>query len=177
MDRRLTLRLLMSGVVWLAGCVTNTTRPLTMNYDTHLFDHGQIEGPLLDEGLRYTDTPSEHRYYGTLVTKRAAVDRFDRERLQRVDSAAVRFIDETVFTDALLLVFQSFPASSHPDFTVERLEREDQTLLVDLGFKDEGWTDDITVKTLLVRLGIDPATPLTAVVVTTPTGERFSFSA
>lgn len=175
MDRNI---LLVGGflcIVAIAGCVSTppagTTTPppnSTPRYDAYVFDHAGVDSPAIEGGIRYSSTGDyTRRNYVTIVESRSDADRFNRDAL---DDGAEAFVENTSFDDAYLVVIQEFPASSAPDYRVDRVESTDSGLHVFINDSSPGGTADITVETVLVRVHGEPPDE---VVVTTETGYRF----
>lgn len=157
-------------LVALAGCLGASTGadPPSPTYETYVFDHGGHDAPAIEGGVQYPeDAHGPRQRYVTVVASEADADRFDRSVL---DDGAEAFVDNTSFEDSYLVVVQEFPASSSPDYRVESVEREGDTLRLRINDSSEIRTADITVETVLVRVHGDPPE---RVAVTTEEGHTF----
>lgn len=134
------------------------------NYDTYVFDHAGAPAPAIEGGIVYDVENYTTRRYVTLVTTQPEADkRFNRSVL---DADARAFVENTSFEESYLVVFQSFPASSSPDYRVESVGRDGEVVNLRANDSAFGGTSDVTVETLLVRLPRGEAPPERAVVVT-----------
>lgn len=163
-------------VVFLAGCLgagvpaattdspgTDVDRPSA--YESYVFDHGGTDRPAIEGGLEYdSGEPGTSRFYAMLVTSREEVERFNDGVL---DAEARAFVENTAFDEAYLVVVQAFPASSTPDYRVERVERAGDEVRVHINDSSPVGTADITVETVLVRIARDSADPPERAVITT----------
>lgn len=122
------------------------------NYEAYVFDHAGIDSPVVEGGIHYDSASSTHRHYVTLLSSAGDAERFDEALLRQVDSGAAEFVSTTDFETASLLVFQEFPMSSSPNYSVERVERLTDDVHVFVDDSSQGGTDDITVETVLVRI-------------------------
>lgn len=169
--------LLVGGLllVGIAGCVatppSGTTPPSqnsTLRYDAYVFDHAGVDSPAIEGGIRYSvDGDYTRRNYVTIVGSQSDADRFNRGVL---DDGAEAFVENTSFDDAYLVVIQEFPASSAPDYRVDRVASTDRGLHVFINDSSVGGTADITVETVLVRVYGEPPDRVS---VTTETGYHF----
>lgn len=154
-------------MVGIAGCLgaagtptPNTTdTPTTSssgesgpNYTAITFDHADIGGPVIDNGLTYAPENTTIRQSATIIATASERDRFDIARLARTNSAAANFVNATDFSNASLLIYQVTPASSVPDHRVETVQRSGDTVTIAINDSAVGGTADITVETVLVRL-------------------------
>lgn len=151
------------------------TDAASLPHEAVVFDHAGEGSPAVEGGIADGSTDGDHRtrYYASLVASREATDRFDDAVLTAEASA---FVTETNFSRSVLAVVQAYPASSAPDYRVERATREGEAVHLRINDSAPGGTADVTVETLLVRLprGDDPPDRL---VVTTETGTTFNSSA
>lgn len=172
-------------LVALAGCLGGpgagdggTTSPETStdsepSVETHVFDTsphapGVIEGGIHAPGRR--DDYRTSRYVTTLRGSSEAERRLDRSEL---DGAGRAFVDETDFDSAFLVIVQTYPESSVPDYRVETARLSGGTLSLRLNDSSPSGTDDVTVETLLVRVDGEPPS---TVRVTTEEGTTWSSS-
>jgi hypothetical protein len=142
-----------------------------VDFESYVFDHAGIETPVIEGGVSYPrDGAHVRTNYATLVTSR---DGIDRSSLREVDRGAASFVENTSFDRSYLVAIQEFPASSHPDYRVERVREAGDELRLSINDSSPGGTSDLTVETILVRVAGDP--PERAVV-TTEDGSSFSTS-
>lgn len=167
------------SLVLLAGCVgisgPNDTPtpgdgpklgdPIT-DYETFVFDSSPSETPVIEGGIEVEDEFDE-QYYATLLTNTTEMERFNRSLLP---ADAREFVDTVSFEEELLVVIQTFPASSAPDYRVETVARDGPTLHLEINDSSAGGTEDVTVETLLVRV---PGETPDNVIVTTEEGTTF----
>jgi len=144
------------------------------DYETHVVDHADIGGPIIDGGVAFDVDPMASRHVVEIIGSAGAAGRFDLETLESIDAAATQFVEETDFETAYLLVFQAFPASSKPDYRVTRIERLTDDIHLRVTDVSEGGTADVTVETLLVRLPLDGNSPPRHATVTTEDGVTYS---
>lgn len=159
----------------LTGCVEldptdpnsgpTTGTPVT-DYETFVFDLTPSSESVIAGGIA-VDAESGDQHYVTLITSTAETDRFDRSLLP---PDAGEFVNAVSFESELLVVMQTFPASSVPDYRVESIARDGPTLHVSINDTSDGGTDDVTVETILVRL---PGETPDNVIVTTEDGDTF----
>lgn len=146
---------------------TPAGRPVT-DYEVYVFDHGGIESASFEGGITHaSDGEYDTRYYVTAATSADDASRFNHSVLS---PNASTFVRETSFENASLVVIQAFPASSHPDYRVEKVRRADGTVHVAINDSSYGATADITVETVLVRV---PGEHPERVQVTTEEGDAF----
>lgn len=151
------------------------TEPLVIeDYETHVVDHADIGGPILEGGVAFDLEPRASRHAVEVIGSASAASRFDLERLSTIDPGAAAFVETTDFDAAYLVVFQAFPASSHPDYRVTRIERVTDDVHLRVTDASEGGTADITVETLLVRIPRNGDSPPRHVTVTTEDGVTYS---
>ncbi len=177
------LALIGCALVVLAGCTASPVSPggdspsspgqttLTngdVAFESYVFDHADAGSPAIEGGIAYPlDEPSTTRFYVTVVDSPSAADRFNHSVL---DPEASAFVRNTNFEESALMVIQTFPASSAPDYRVESVRRTDDGLGVRINDSSEGGTADITVETVLLRVpGETPST----VTITTEEGQTF----
>lgn len=142
------------------------------DYRTHVLDRYHDRAPIRG-GIRAVD-PVRTKRYVTLVTSRSDVERF---RFGELDAETAAFVNRTGFETSYLIVVQTFPASSHPDYRVEDLRRAGGTVRLSINDSSRGGTSDITVETLLVRVNHGDRTPPDRAVVTTEEDRRFDSAA
>lgn len=174
--RYATALLLLVIAITAAGCI-GFSQPgessSSIQYETYAFDHGGTDGAVIRNGITYSTENYTQHNYATLVTSADAATRFNYAVL---DAEAKAFINTTKFDEQYLLVVQEFPASSKPDYRVDRLERTGDTVQVGIDDSSRGATADITVETLLVRVSRDTREPPTRATVTTEEGFTFDTS-
>ena len=137
-------------------------------YEALVFDHAGTGAPAIEGGIAYdVDATRTGKFYVTTVGSAADAARFNHSVLRPAASAFVR---ETTFGNESLVVVQTFPASSHPDYRVESVRRNGEGLHVAVNDSSDGATADITVETLLLRV---PGDPPATVAVTTEEGTTF----
>lgn len=139
--------------------------PVT-DYETHVFDLGPSSNSVIQDGIEANDEFDE-QYYVTILVAANETDRFNRSLLP---ADASEFVDAVSFEDQLLVVIQTFPASSVPDYRVEMVARDGPTLLIYINGSSNGGTDDVTVETVFVRV---PGDTPDNVIVTTEEGATF----
>lgn len=171
-------------VVVLAGCTTpsgeaspepaldNSTATVS-EYETYVFDHGDTGTPAIRGGIAYSHEVDDEQYFATLVTSHDGTARFNTSVL---DADARAFVNTTNFEAASLIVVQTFPASSSPDYRVEQLSRENDTVHLRINDSSRGGTGDISVETVLVRIPLDRSDTLREATVTTEEGFTFNTS-
>jgi predicted small lipoprotein YifL len=191
MRRRIFTAVAVAVVIVLAGCggtgptdgtpstdtttgpqpAETTTEPPTGSpeYDVTVFDSGPTDHPIIEGGITPSDEFGNTSYYATLLTEASETERFDRSRLP--DDTA-QFVDETDFETASLVVVQAYPKSSVPDYRVESVTRDGDTLDIRINDSSEMGTDDITVETVLIRVSHD-GTPPNEARIETQTGATF----
>lgn len=178
MHRRTLATVAVATVLVLTGCGgtgpgSGTTTPTTPNpapeYSATVFDSGPTDQPIIDGGLVPDDQFGNTSYYATLLTDASDTDRFNRSRLP--DDAA-QFVEETDFETASLVVVQAYPKSSVPDYRVESVTRDDDTLDIGINDSSEVGTDDITLETVLIRVAHD-GTPPSGAAIQTQDGVTF----
>lgn len=166
--------LVVLSLVVLAGCLGTAGESAPgdgVTYETHVFDHASPE-PAIEGGIRYPTADEESRpFHVTVVASADGVARFDAAVLE---PEAERFVEETDFDRQFLVVVEAFPASSEPDYRIERLEWDDDSLHLFVDDSSDGGTMDVTVETLLVRVDRDGRGIPDVVTVTTDEGETFS---
>lgn len=174
--RHATVLLLLVVAITAAGCI-GFSQPgesvSNIHYKTYAFDHAGTDGTVIRNGITYSTETYTQQNYATLVTSADAAARFNHAVL---DDEARDFINNTNFDEDYLLVVQEFPASSKPDYRVDRLERTGDTLQVVINDSSWGATADFTVETLLVRVSRDNREPPTRATVTTEEGFTFDTS-
>lgn len=174
--RYATALLLVVVAIIAAGCL-GFSQPdesvSSIQYETYAFDHGGTDGAVIRNGITYSTENYTQQNYATLVTSADAASRFNHTVL---DDEAKDFINSTNFDEDYLLVVQEFPASSKPDYRVDRLERTGDTIKVIINDSSRGATADITVETLLVRVSRDNRELPTRATVTTEEGFTFDTS-
>lgn len=121
----------------LTGCVEldptdpnsgpTTGTPVT-DYETFVFDLTPSSESVIAGGIA-VDAESGDQHYVTLITSTAETDRFDRSLLP---PDAGEFVNAVSFESELLVVMQTFPASSVPDYRVESIARDGPTLHVSI---------------------------------------------
>lgn len=155
------------------GNGTDAASPVDVtDYESHVFDHGGLGSSVIEGGLSHgVDSPAGERLYVTAVSTDAEAERFNHSVL---GTSASAFVRNTSFEAASLVVVQSFPASSFPDYRVESVTREGGHLDVAINDSSRGGTDDVTVETLLLRV---PGDPPESVTVTTEEGETVEWPA
>jgi hypothetical protein len=162
-----------AALVVLAGCLGGvpggeTTTTANPAYESYVFDHSGHDAPAIEGGITYPeDAHGPSRSYVTVVASEADAERFDRSVL---DDGATSFVANTPFDQSYLVVVQSFPASSTPDYRVESVERVGDTLRLRVNDSSEIRTSDVTIETVLVRVRGDPPDRVT---VTTEEGDTF----
>lgn len=171
-------------LVIFAGCIGAGPRTPTASqtgaqtsiteFDTYVFDGGGTDAAVIDGGITSGTAGSASRYYVTHLTSQAHTSRFDESVL---DEKASAFVAATDFTNESLVVVQAFPASSIPDYRVETLTRQDNTLSVRINDSSTRATTDITVETLLIRVPTTDRGPPDRVTVTTDDGFTVDSSA
>ncbi|MEF8775169.1 MAG: hypothetical protein V5A43_01540 [Haloarculaceae archaeon] len=169
MDRGLSVAIAATvALVLLGGCLGapgaqdsatspgfSTTPPLQHpEFDAHTIDTNPGEPAVIEGGISVSPDDLDAgsgQYYATTVTDRAEADaRFDTTAL---DEEGRSFVEATEFEDSFLVVVQVFPHSSVPDHRVESVRREDGALSIAVNDSSLGGTDDITLETVLVRVG------------------------
>lgn len=171
-------------VVVLAGCTTpsgeaspdpslNNSTTTVSEYETYVFDHGDAGSPAIRGGIAYSHEVSDDQYFVTLVTSRDEADRFNASVF---DADARAFVNATDFDAASLVVVQMFPASSSPDYRVEQLSSENDTVHLRINDSSRGGTADISVETVLVRVPRNGSESPTRATVTTEEGFTFNSS-
>lgn len=170
-------------LVGLAGCVggdpripnssSNGSPTAISEFDSLVVDRGGTDGAAIQGGLTYRRAGRVSRYYVTQLTTRQETSRFD-ESLLGDDARA--FVAETEFANESLVVVQVFPASSVPDYRVEELARDGDTLAVGINDSSARATADITVETLLIRIPEGEGGAPSEVTVTTDEGFTFDSS-
>lgn len=185
MRRRTLAAVAVAFVLVLAGCSGTgptdgtTTSPShttaeppagSLGYDVTVFDSGWTGQPILEGGLAYPDDfDANASHYATLLTDASDTERFNRSQLP---DDIERFVDETDFETASLVVVQAYPKSSVPDYRVESVTRDGGRLDVRLNDSSEMGTDDITLETVLIRVDHD-GTPPSEARIETQTGLAF----
>lgn len=139
--------------------------PVT-DYEMHVFDSYPSSDPVIEGGIEVDDA-FDDQHYVTLLTNATETDRFNRSMLP---PNASKFIDAVSFENESLVVIQTFPASSVPDYRVESIARDGPTLHISINDSSDGGTDDITVETVFVQV---PGDPTDNVIVITEEGEMF----
>lgn len=161
-----------------AGCLGAVGGPApgsspddSVSSETHVFDHASPE-PAIDGGIGYpTEGDEPPPFYVTVVASAEEASRFEPAILE---PEAEEFVEGTDFDRQFLVVVEAFPASSQPDYRVERLEWTDDALHLSVDDSSDGGTADVTVETLLVRVDRDGRAVPDEVRVTTEEGETFS---
>ena len=176
-SRRVLAAVLVLGVLLagLTALVHDETPSSVPEHETFVFDHSG--GPVVEGGIAYESAAGAELYHVTLVTSREEMDRFNDSLfaesggLRRYLSEDVRpFLNGTDFDEASLVVVEAYPRSSSPDYRVERVVREGDTVTLRINDSSRGGTDDITVETLLVRVSHDGRGPPARAVVGTEDG-------
>jgi hypothetical protein len=116
-------------------------------------------GTVVEDGIAYESATGAELYHVTLVTSPGGMDRFN-DSLFAESGGLRRSLSEDVrpllngidFDEASLVVVEAYPRSSSPDYRVERVVREGDTVTLRINDSSRGGTDDITVETLLVRV-------------------------
>lgn len=173
---RLKIALTVCALVVLAGCAgiplgpaTETGAPTDLSYESYVFDHADVDGAAIEDGITYPNSGTgPTMYYVTLVESAQSADRFNQKVL---DATANTFIQNTSFDESSIVVIQVFPASSHPDYRVDSVRQSDEGLAIMINDSSTGGTADITVETVLLRVHDDISSPVT---VTTEEGRQFS---
>ncbi len=142
-------------------------------YESVVFDHADIGRPIFDGGVEFDDA-RVNRHDVELFESEADIDRFDLDTLESIDRSAADFVRGTDFESAYLVGFQALPASSHPDYRVERIERITDDIHLHVTDASEGGTADITVETLLVRIPRNGDSAPRHATVTTEAGRTYS---
>jgi len=150
----------------------NRTATAAPDYRTHVLDRYHDRAPVRGGIAAAEDVRT--RRYATLATSSADVDRF---RFGQLGAETAAFVNRTDFATSYLVVVQTFPASSYPDYRVEDLRRAGGTVRLSINDSSRGATTDITVETLLVRVDRDDRAPPDRAVVTTEEGRRFDSTA
>jgi hypothetical protein len=165
MHRRALAALAVAAVLVLAGCGgtgpgSGTTTPTTPDpspeYSATVFDSGPTDHPIIEGGLVPSEEFGNTSHYVSLLTDASDTDRFNRSRLPE---DAAQFVDETDFETASLVVVQAYPKSSVPDYRVESVTRDGDTLDIGINDSSEMGTDDITLETVLLRVDHDGTPP------------------
>lgn len=131
----------------------------SLAYDVAVFDSGLADHPVIEGGLTPSDEFGNTSHYTTVLTEASETERFNRSRLPQ---SAVRFVDETDFETASLVVAQAYPKSSVPDYRVESVTRDGDWLDVRINDSSVSGTDDITIETVLIRVHHDGGPPTNA---------------
>ncbi|MFW6017485.1 MAG: hypothetical protein ACOCPX_01545 [Halapricum sp.] len=181
MQRSTLASCLLAVAVALAGCggldsgreLTDTETPSDAPtsqpntgpaHETLVFDTGSTGYPVIEGGLApAVEEIRNDSYYATLLRNANETERFNRSLLS---DDAETFVDETDFETASLLVVQAYPKSSVPDYRVESVTRADDRLDVRINDSSHTGTDDITLETVLVRVGHDGDAPRSAAIET-----------
>ena len=142
--------------------------------ESTVFDHADIGEPIFDGGIEFELDPMASCHVVDVFGTAADVDRFDIDRLESIDAEAAQFVETTDFETDYLVAFQAFPASSHPDYRVDRIERIADDIHLRVSDESQGGTSDITVETLLVRIPKNGNSPPRHATVTTEDGVTFS---
>jgi len=187
MPRRALTTVAVASVLVLAGCGGagpadgTTTEPPTPtpsatppagspDYNVTVFDSGWTGHPILEGGLVYPDDfDANTSYYATLLTDASDTERFNRSQLP---DGAEQFVNQTNFETVSLVVVQSYPKSSVPDYRVESVTRDGGRLDIRINDSSEIGTDDITLETVLIRVQHD-GTPPNEVRIETQAGVTF----
>jgi len=172
MRRRTLAAVAVASVLVLAGCGgagpadgTTTGPPTTTpsgsapDYEAFVFDSGLTGHPIIEGGITPDDQFGNTSYYATLLTDASQTERFNRSQLP---DEAEQFVEETDFEMASLVVLQSYPRSSVPDYRVESVTRDGGRLDVRINDSSAMGTDDITVETVLIRVEHSGTAPTSA---------------
>lgn len=160
------------AVVFTAGLAAE---PLVIeDFETTVFDHADIGMPIVEGGIDFDLDPMASRHLVDVFDTAAALDRFHLDRLESIDSESAVFVRDTDPDESYLVAFQAFPASSHPDYRVERIERITNDVHLRVTDESEGGTADITVETLLVRIPRNGDSAPRHATVTTEEGRTYS---
>lgn len=145
---------LASGCLAVSGPTDATgTEPAPIEHEVAAFDHLSEDAPAIEGGITVGDDLAGDELSVTTVTSAADTDRFDEAVL---DDAANAFVADTDFDSAYLVVAESYPESSVPDYRVASLERRNGTLHVAIDDSSDGGTDDVTIETVLIRVHDEP---------------------
>lgn len=153
---------------------TDGAEPLaTSAIETAVVDSSPGGGAVIEGGIAAPAAAPDSvtTRYVTVVASASAADRFDHDGLSANASALVR---TTSFEDSYLVVIQSFPESSHPDYRLESALRTTGGLYLDVNDSSDGGTADITVETMILRV---PGEPPDIVTVTTEAGSTWQSTA
>ncbi|MDY6764592.1 MAG: hypothetical protein SV377_02720 [Halobacteria archaeon] len=180
MRRRRFIELLGLGTTLsLAGCLSRSdTNPgggggqsSSVEFDAYVFDYSGTEGTAVEGGIQVDHPDSKDRRYATLINKHEDTKRLNTSVIPQEGD---NFIEDTDFDKSSLLVIQRYPASTHPDYKVDKVKRTGKTIQAYLSLPDEGGTDDVTVETVLLRLYVtDP--PEHAIVTVSVNDEKEMF--
>ncbi|KXA97195.1 hypothetical protein AKJ39_03595 [candidate division MSBL1 archaeon SCGC-AAA259J03] len=124
----------------------------TIQFENYVFDHLGYDMPIIEGGITYQDENMDMRNFIALISSREDTDRFNYSLL---DESANRFIENTNFKNSVLVVFQESPASSYPNYRVEKVSLEGNGGYMFMNNYSEMGTDDITIETVLVRVHLE----------------------
>lgn len=122
-----------------------------VDFESKVFDHSPgIEKPMVENGLSADGENLVSMNFLDLLTSKEDLKFFD---FSSIPQDSEDFINSTNFDRSYLFVFQEFPDSSVPDYDLKGASRVGDTVNLFMDDSSTAGTTDITVETVLVRLG------------------------